>query len=260
MRRFFGFWVPMQSVSVQGISTRPILLCYRMTPGTAQGRLPKGARLATVNGFVVGGILGLPSFSHRALGIASRWTCSYRIVHFLKVTRHQAGTDRDGIFIIRRDTSSRLHAFIGQCRPVPPHHAHVQFGQPDEGAVDLRVSSDDAVMQVCLKGHLAPSQPTNSIFSSPAQALESLESAVFLLGRNRRNRSSASNGSQRRWRLQPLAVEETFSSIFHEMDNGSTGVEFDSAYSIQEVEYVWSKEPATRATKSPRTSLTFLQS
>jgi hypothetical protein len=179
----------------------------------------------------------LPSF----VGISSE-----NAAHRVAVEWDQQGKRRQGVFIPRRDTFSRLNALVGgRLFPGVHHHATFQVCEQD-GRYRVVLDSDDRQTRLLVEGHVATDLPKSSIFKSPAEASAFFERGS--LGYSAAARPSEFDGLELRtfgWRVQPLAVERVESSFF---DNSALfpagSVEFDCGLLMRGIEHEWhGREP-----------------
>lgn len=97
---------------IQGVIDRRILVNYRVAPEAMAGVLPPPFRPLLVHGYAIGGIclIRLKQVRPRRLplpmGIGSE-----NAAHRIAVQWEQDGERREGVYIPRRDTDSRLNAY-----------------------------------------------------------------------------------------------------------------------------------------------------
>ncbi len=103
----------------------------------------------------------LPTF----VGITSE-----NAAHRIAVEWDDEGERRTGVFIPRRDTSSRINALAGG-RLFPGTHHHAKF-QVEEGDDHYRIvlDSDDGRTHLAVAGDLTAEFPETSIFDSLREA------------------------------------------------------------------------------------------
>jgi hypothetical protein len=174
----------------------------------------------------------LPSF----LGLSSE-----NAAHRIAVEWDQDGETREGVFIPRRDTSSRLNTLVGgRLFPGVHHHAALQV-QEHEGRYRIELNSDDRRTHLLVEGRVAPELPPTSIFRSLQEASDFFERGS--LGYSVTAKPGQFDGLELRsfaWRVQPLAVETGESSFF--ANRGlfpAVSVEFDSALLMRGIEHEW---------------------
>src|SRR6201997_2099537 len=104
----------MRIPTMRGVIDRRILVNYRVDAAVLAKLLPAPFRPKLVGGFGVAGICLIrlkhirPRFLPAWLGLSSE-----NAAHRIAVEWEQGGQTREGVFIPRRDTSSRLNALAG---------------------------------------------------------------------------------------------------------------------------------------------------
>src|SRR5437764_15331583 len=99
---------------IRGTIDRRILVNYRVGPKVLEKILPPPFRPKLVNGVGMAGVCLIrlksirPRFLPGFVGISSE-----NAAHRIAVEWEQDGTPHEGVFIRRRDTSSRLNALAG---------------------------------------------------------------------------------------------------------------------------------------------------
>lgn len=151
------------------------------------------------------------------------------------------GCLHSGVYIKRRDTSSRLNS-IGGGRLFPGVHHHACFHveeSPERLAVAMK--SDDGIASLSISGRVTKQWPASSIFDSVNEA-----SAFFAAGSL--GYSDVADGARfqglelrcESWEVEPLEVEEVRSSLFDDGSEFSPGtVEFDNALLMRGIEHQW---------------------
>ena len=101
------------------------------------------------------------------LGISSE-----NAAHRIAVEWDEGGERREGVYIPRRDTSSRLNALVGG-RLFPGVHRHARFEVREHGDhYRVAVHSDDGRTHLAVEGVAASELPASSVFRSVAEASE----------------------------------------------------------------------------------------
>jgi hypothetical protein len=117
----------MQIPVIQGVIDRRILVNFRVDATVLARLLPSPFRPQRVNGLGMAGVCLIrlkgirPRFVPSFLGIGSE-----NAAHRIAVEWDQDGKTREGVFIPRRDTSSRLNTLAGG-RLFPGSHHHASF-------------------------------------------------------------------------------------------------------------------------------------
>jgi hypothetical protein len=227
---------------VRGVIDRRILVNYHVDPAVLVRFLPPPFRPKTTHGLGMVGICLIrlrrvrPAFVPPWLGISSE-----NAAHRAAVEWDDNGVVREGVYVRRRDTNSRLNALVGG-RLFPGIHHRARFDvaeTADRFAVALR--SDDGLTSVSVRCRRAGGLPPTSVFGSLDEA-----SAFFRagsLGYSPTPDPARFQGLElrcHRWQVEPLDVEEARSSVFDDeatFPRGSIG--FDCALLMRGVEHQW---------------------
>ena len=227
---------------IRGTIDRRILVNYRVDPDTLAKVLPPPFCPKLIHGVGMAGICLIrlkhirPRFLPGFLGISSE-----NAAHRIAVEWDQAGEVHQGVYIPRRDTSSRLNALVGgRLFPGIHHHAHFQVEEQD-GHYSVILDSDDGKTHVAVQGSIAPELPTNTVFRSLQKASDFFEAGS--LGYSDTGQPEEYDGLELRsfhWKVRPLEIERVESSFFEDRNLFPTGsVEFDCALLMQEIEHEW---------------------
>ena len=204
---------------IRGLIDRRMLVNWRVEPDVLRRVLPEPFRpkLTADGRWGVAGIClirlrhvrprGLPA----ALGVTSE-NAAHRVA--VCWTDAATGAERQGVYIPRRDTSSRLNALAGG-RVFPGVHHHATFDvdeTPEHLSVAMR--SDDGVTHLSVRAAVADALPAGSAFGSLAEASAFFEGGS--LGYSPGMRPGAYDGLELKtfaWSVTPLRVEEATSSL-----------------------------------------------
>jgi hypothetical protein len=227
---------------IRGVIDRRILVNYRVDPEVLTRILPKPFQPKVVNGAGIAGVCLIrlkhirPTFAPSFLGISSE-----NAAHRIAVQWEQGGEQHEGVFIPRRDTSSRLNSLVGGTLfPGEHHHAKFQVNEQD-GHYRIVVDSDDRNTHLAVEGRFASELPKTSVFGSLREASEFFERGS--LGYSVTARPGEFDGLELRsfnWQVHPLAVEKVESSFFEDpvlfpVDS----VHFDCALLMQGINHEW---------------------
>ena len=228
--------------AIRGIIDRRILVNFRVDADVLARVLPSPFRPKIVKGMGMAGVCLIrlksirPRFLPSFLGISSE-----NAAHRIAVEWDQDGETKEGVFIPRRDTSSRLNALVGG-RLFPGVHNHAVFDVREHDAhFRIELNSDDRQTHLLVDGHLAQNIPGGSIFTSISEASDFFKRGS--LGYSVGNEPDCYDGLELRsfdWQVQPLAVNRVESSYFENRDlfpPGST--EFDCALLMRGIEHEW---------------------
>jgi hypothetical protein len=227
---------------IRGVIDRRILVNFRVDPDVLARALPHPFRPKLIHGVGMAGVCLIrlkqvrPRWLPAVLGVSSE-----NAAHRVAVCWEQDGQPREGVFIPRRDTSSRLNTLAGG-HLFPGEHHHARF-QVKEGGDDYSVvlDSDDARTHLAVAGRLAPELPRTSVFGSLREASDFFERGS--LGYSATARAGVFDGLELRsftWQVRPLAVRRVESSFFGDRTLFPEGsVEFDCALLMRGIEHEW---------------------
>jgi hypothetical protein len=232
---------------LRGVIDRRMLVNYRVRPEALERLLPEPFRPRLVQGFGMAGVCLIrlkqirPRFVPAALGISSE-----NAAHRIAVEWDDGGQTHQGVYIPRRDTSSRLNALVGG-RLFPGVHHHARFEVAERAdAYRLALRSDDGQTRLSVRARLAPTLPPGSVFRSLREASEFFRegSVGFSPGLS----AGHFDGLELRtvdWRMEPLAVEAVESSFFDDQSIFPRGAaEFDCALLMRQIQHEWCQKPA----------------
>jgi hypothetical protein len=236
---------------IRGLIDRRILVNYRVDPGVLSRVLPEPFRPKLVNGRGMAGVCLIrlkhirPRFLPAFCGIASE-----NAAHRIAVEWEHGGERREGVFIPRRDTSSRLNTLVGG-KLFPGVHHHATFHVEEQGGrYRVALDGDDGGTHLLVQGRVGPDLPAGSVFASVEEA-----SAFFRqgsLGYSVTGHPGEFDGLELRtfaWRVEPLAVERVESSFFEDRTLFPAGsVEFDCALLMRGIDHEWHGREPLRAT------------
>jgi hypothetical protein len=169
---------------------------------------------------------------------------SENAAHRIAVTWNENGIPQQGVFIPRRDTSSKLNVLAGG-RIFPGVHHHAQFHVREHGD-DYKVAfdSDDGSAHVLVEGKISDHLPGNSIFGSIKEASDFFEAGAIGYSPGR---DGAADGLELRtfdWQVQPLGVTRVESSFFDDPGTFPPGsAQFDCALLMRNIEHEWHARP-----------------
>lgn len=228
--------------TIQGMIRRRILANFRVDPEVMQKQLPSRFRPKLHNGFAVAGICMIrlehirPKMMPEVIGLDSE-----NAAHRVAVLWDEDGQTKEGVFISRRDTDSKLNALMGG-RVFPGEHHQSTFEVHEDGdAINISIQSLDNVVSVALEGIIDRQLPSTSIFSSLAEASSFFEGgAVGYSVTHDEDRLDGLRLRTKEWRVEPLAVQGVYSSYFSDQTKfPKQSVEFDHALIMRNVAHEW---------------------
>jgi hypothetical protein len=233
-----------------------ILLNYRVEPDVADAWLPAGLRPRLVDGHAIAGVCVIrmsalrPAAVPRRLGVTTD-----NAAHRIAVELDGPDGPAHGVFVPRRDTSSRAaRALGGRLFPGTLHGARVGADARD-GEVHVDIVSDDGEVRISCDAVTADHVAPGSVFAGVEAA-----SAFFLhdpLGYSPGRRPGTYDVMElvaATWELRPLAVAHVASSAFDDRHVFPAGtVTFDSAFAMQPTDARWIPHPRIAAGASTGT-------
>jgi hypothetical protein len=234
----------MPNLPLTGLIDRRILLNFCADPTVVARLLPAPFRPQLVHGHAIVGIClirlrderlsGLPAF----LGLTSE-----NGAHRFAVEWDVAGQAKSGVFIPRRDTSSRINQFVGN-RVLGIHHRSRFQVKETDGSYAIGLHSADGTsltVEACETAHW----PGTSVFANLEQA-----SAFFrqgAVGYSPQATGQGYNGVQlttHQWQVSPLAVTQVTSSYLSDERLFPAGsVRFDNALLMRNMAHDWQRLP-----------------
>jgi hypothetical protein len=221
---------------------RRILVNYRVDPSVLSCVLPKPFRPKLVNDKGIAGVCLIrlknvrPRLLPGFLGISSE-----NAAHRIAVEWDQGGEHCEGVFIPRRDTSSRLNTLVGG-RLFPGVHHHARFDVEErDGRYRVALDSDDHRTHLLVEGRATADLPVGSVFGSLQEASDFFQKGS--LGYSATKDPEMFDGLELQsfsWKVQPLAVERVESSFFDDRTLFPQGsVEFDCALLMRGIDHEW---------------------
>lgn len=232
---------------VRGVIDRRMLVNFRVDPEVLSGLLPEPFRPKTAGGNGIGGVCLIRLKGIRPRGVpAVLGISSENAAHRFAVEWDEDGTTKEGVYIPRRDTSSRLNTFLGG-RLFPGDHHHARFDvQEDGGRYRVEMASDDGEARLMVDGKVSGGLSQSSVFPSLSDASAFFEAGS--LGYSASRRAGAFDGLELKsvnWRVEPLDVESVESSLFDDETKFPPGsAQFDCALLMRGIDHEWhGREP-----------------
>lgn len=227
---------------MRGVIDRRMLVNFRCEPAVLARLVPAPFRPKLVHGRGMAGIclIRLKELRPRWLSTPLGFT-SENAAHRIAVEWDENGARREGVFIPRRDTSSKLNTLAGG-RLFPGMHHFAGFNVWESpNRFKLEMHSEDGEARVRVAARVADEWPAGSVFSTLDEA-----SAFFAsgsLGWSAGSRPSEFDGLELNsfgWSMEPLIVERIESSFFHNPVLFPPGTaDFDSALLMRGIQHEW---------------------
>jgi hypothetical protein len=229
---------------IQGVIERRILANYRVEPSRLAGLVPEPFRPKLVGGYGVAGICLIRLAAIRPRGVpAALGVSSENAAHRIAVEWDDPATGeiRQGVYIPRRDTSSRFNAIAGGRLFAGVHH-HAKFSvRETEDEFRVALDSDDGQTHVAIKARLADDLKGSTLFASVADASAFFEGGS--VGYSPSSRAGELDGLELRsqgWKVEPLEVTQVESSFFDDRERFPAGsAAFDCALVMRGIQHEW---------------------
>ena len=231
---------------MRGIMDRRILANFHVDAKVLSAVLPEPFRPKLIHGVGIAGICLIrlrqlrPRFVPRFLGLGSE-----NAAHRIAVEWEQDGELRVGVYIPRRDSSSRLNTLLGG-RLFPGFHHHARFTTSEiEDFYSILMESDDGETRLAVEGKVTAELPGSSVFDSLDEASDFFEGGS--LGFSDTKKPGEYHGLElhtRNWKVQSLAVDKIESSFFDDRDLFPAGsADFDCALLMRQIDHEWQERP-----------------
>lgn len=235
--------MPLGIPAVAGVIDRRILLNYRVDASAMTAALPDRFEPLTVEGYAVGGICLIRLRDLRPRGLPAAFGIgSENAAHRIAVTWERAdGQREDGVYVPRRDTSSRLFAAAGG-RLFSDRHYLGDFDVAEaDDRYEVAMESRDGDARVHVAAETAKDLPEESVFDSIGEASAFFErGSVGVSDVGDREDYYAVELQTDEWAVEPLAVEAAESSYFEDPTRfPADAVELDHALLMSDVDHTW---------------------
>jgi hypothetical protein len=232
----------MKMPAIRGVIDRRILINYRIDPAVLSKIVPPPFEPKLVNGVGIAGIclIRLKEIRLKQLPAIFGFS-SENAAHRIAVQWQANGSTHEGVYIPRRDTSSRFNSLVGgRLFPGIHHRAHFDVDELD-GRFQIEISSKDSQLALEVDAALAMSLPKQSVFKSLKEASDFFESGS--LGYSATHQATEFDGLELQsfnWKVDPLRVLHVHSSFFEDEKVFPTGsVEFDCGLLMRGIEHEW---------------------
>ena len=236
----------MQIPTIRGIIDRRILANFRIDADCMAAALPAPFRPQLHRGFAIGGICLIrlkrvrPNFLPLPWGLQSE-----NAAHRIAVQWDDAGQTKQGVYIPRRDTNSRLNSLAGgTIFPGVHHFAKFTVAETEQQFL-VTMDSDDDSAKVHVAGSICSDFPASSIFGTLTEASRFFEQGS--LGYSDTKTSGVYDGLELScidWNVESLKVDAIESSYFEDSERFPAGsVKFDCALLMRGIDHRWHSRP-----------------
>ncbi len=227
---------------VRGVIDRRILANYHVDPEVMAKVLPAPFRPKIVHGHAIGGVCLIRLKNIRPRFFPFPWGIrSENAAHRIAVEWDENGETKEGVYIPRRDTNSRLNAWAGGTIFPGVHHYGSFKVDETENRFSVAVQSDDGEVRVHVSGTVAAHLPESSVFSSTSEVSEFFR--LGSLGYSDTRTDGQFDGLEMRcdnWQVEPLDVEKVESNYFEDQSRFPKGsATFDCALLMRGIDHEW---------------------
>jgi len=226
---------------VTGTIDRRILINYQIDPEVLKSYLPKPFTPKLVKGKGIAGICLIrlkeirPKGFPKMIGIGSE-----NGAHRIAVEWEENGEHKEGVYVPRRDTSSRLNSLVGG-RVFPGVHHFAKFTiNEGEGRYEVAFKSDDDTSLSITATETNDWNP-ESVFDDLSCVSDFFENGS--IGYSPETRKGNYDGLELKafnWKVSLLEVENVHSSFFENTQVFPQGsVKFDNALLMKDIQHEW---------------------
>ena len=236
----------MKVPALHGLVRRRILLNYRADPRTVQGLLPAPFRPKLLDGVAVAGVclIRLEKLRPKTVRLPLGWSSESAAYRVAVEWTDRDGRCREGVYIPRRDTGSRvIHLLGGRAFPGRQGQAHFDVRDRD-GRIELSVRTPGGSADVHLRARGADGLAPSRLFHSLDDAARFF--AAGAVGYSPGTRDGTLDGLRlctNSARVAPLEVEAFDAAFFTDPMRFPPGsLAFDSALIMRNVPHEWVAE------------------
>lgn len=235
----------MKVPALAAVMERRVLVNYRVDPDLLSSYLPAPFRPYLVGGHGVAGICLIRLGGIRPAGLPAVGLRSENAAHRIAVCWDGPDGPVAGVYIPRRDTSSRLAALAGG-RLFPGYLHLARFRTREDGdGYHIQVASRDDTVHIEVEAHRVEECPSGSIFPSLDAASDFFRCAPA--GYAATPAQGVFDGVELEtasWALAPLCLDRVASSFFDDRRRFPAGAaEPDSAFLMSGLRTIWHAQP-----------------
>lgn len=227
---------------MRGVIDRRILANYRLDAEATAAVLPKPFMPKLVKGYAIGGLCLIRLDRVRPAALPIRFgIASENAAHRIAVQWEQGGQVRQGVYIPRRDTNSKLNSLVGG-RLFPGEHHLARF-DVEEQPPSYRVAftAEDGQCSMGISATASETFPVESVFDNLDDASRFFEAGS--LGYSETSSGKRFDGLEldcEHWQVQSLDVSEVRSSFFDDPARFPAGTAaFDCALLMRGIDHTW---------------------
>lgn len=224
---------------IKGIIDRRILINYKIDKEVLENYLPKPFKPKLVNNKGIAGICLIRLKEIRPKGLPKQiGISSENGAHRIAVEWNENGQLKEGVYIPRRDTNSKLNSLVGGTLFPGIHHFAKFKVHENEGSFDVSFKSDDDTF-LSIKAIETNLWDKESIFGNLESVSEFFKNGSIGYSPNNKNFDGLELKTET-WNVSLLEVEKVKSSFFENENIFPEGsVIFDNALLMKNIEHEW---------------------
>ncbi|SFJ62354.1 DUF2071 domain-containing protein [Olleya namhaensis] len=229
----------MKIPKIKGIIDRRILINYQIDKAVLENYLPKPFKPKLVNGKGIAGICLIRLKDIRPKGLPKQiGISSENGAHRIAVVWTENDKKKEGVYIPRRDTSSKLNALAGGTIFPGIHHlANFTINEKDGQYKVAFISHDGTALSITAKE--TNTWNTESVFENLDCASKFFENGAVGYSPDKNNFDGLELKVYN-WKVSLLEVEHVRSSFFENESIFPKGsVKFDNALLMKDIEHEW---------------------
>jgi hypothetical protein len=204
--------------TIESTIERRLLVNYRIEPEVVARHLPEPFRPLAVGGWAVGGVCFIRLGRIRPAGVPSAWSLTTEnAAHRFAVIWEDGHGRREGVYVPRRDTNSRITSWAGG-KVFPGDYRLARFGVVDRpGDLRIGVASRDGAVRLSVAARPADVLG-GALFDSVDDALAFFRQGSISYSPTRgADRLEGVRLLSDRWEAEPVSVHHMRSSLFDDV-------------------------------------------
>ena len=229
----------MKIPKIKGIIDRRILINYQVDKEVLENYLPKPFKPKLVNGKGIAGICLIRLKEVRPKGLPKQvGISSENGAHRIAVEWIENGEKKEGVFIPRRDTSSKLNAWAGGTIFPGIHHLAEFTVKESNGHYDISFLSKDKT-NLSIQAKETSDWNGESVFEDLATASKFFENGSVGYSPDKLDFDGLKLKTYS-WKVSLLEVEKVRSSFFEDRNIfPENTIKFDNALLMKNIEHEW---------------------
>lgn len=229
----------MKIPKIKGIIDRRILINYQVEKEILGNYLPKPFKPKLVYGKGIAGICLIRLKEIRPAGLPKQVGISSKNgAHRIAIEWREDGKLKEGVFIPRRDTSSKLNSWAGGTIFPGVHHLAEFTVNESEGNYEVSFISDDET-SLSIEAYETDNWNNKSVFENLECISDFFERGSIGYSPDKKDFDGLELKAYT-WKVSPLKVKKVKSSFFENKSIFPEGsVKFDNALLMKDIEHEW---------------------